>query len=98
MSAAARRSLLDEHRRAGTAAERFQTDRAGAGKDIEHPRIRHTRRDDVEERLAQLVGGWPQPVPARRVQAAALLRCRAMMSHQTDRDQARHCRCHTACT
>ena len=66
--------LLDERDVRGAAAQRLDADRAGPGKAVEHARALDPRRQDVEQRLAQLVGGRPQPVPGRRLQPAPLER------------------------
>ena len=64
--------LLDEGHVAGAAAERLDADGAGARVRIDDPRAGDPRREDIEQRLAQLVGSRPQAVPVGRLQAAAL--------------------------
>src|SRR5262245_3774995 len=67
---------LDEGHLTGAAAQRLDTDRAGARVAVEHPRPVDSRRDHVEERLAQPIGGRPHAVPRRRLQSPPLQRPR----------------------
>jgi hypothetical protein len=69
-----RRAAIAFHERdvRGAAAQRFDPDRAGAGVPVEHARAVHARRQHVEQRLAQLVRGRPQPFPRGRLQRAPL--------------------------
>ena len=74
MSAGARRSRSTNVTARRAAAERLDAERAGARVAVEHARAGDARREDVEQRLAQLVRGRPQPRPRRRLQPAALQR------------------------
>ena len=59
----------------GAARQRLQTERAGAGEEVEHARpvkaFREAMRQDVEQRLARAVGGRADRVGARRGQRPA---------------------------
>src|SRR5437763_1966874 len=67
------RIALDEGRGRGAAAQRLDAEGAGPRVAVEHARARDARRENVEERLAKLIGGWSQPGPRRRNQATALV-------------------------
>src|SRR5439155_2611160 len=56
------------------ATDRLETPRAGAGVPVEDPCALSPRRENVEQRLAQLVGRRPKPVPRRSFQPAPLQR------------------------
>jgi hypothetical protein len=56
--------VLDEDGARGSAREGFDPHRAGAGEEVEYPRIVH-RPDEVEDVLADAVGGRPRVEPAR---------------------------------
>src|SRR6185503_19510923 len=56
--------LLDERHLRRTAADRLDPDRARSGESIEDTRAVDARRQDVEQRLAELVGRRTQSVPA----------------------------------
>src|SRR3954467_13990344 len=64
----------DEGDMRGPAARRLDPDRAGPGVAIEDARAGRSRREDVEQRLAQLVRRRPQSPPRRRLEAAAFVR------------------------
>ena len=69
-------AVVDEQRERRAARERFEPERAGAGKKIEHARagdrIAVGVSEDVEQRLAQPVGGRPHRLrPRRRERAPA---------------------------
>src|SRR6266568_1295814 len=55
------RAIVDEQREACAARERLEPERAGAGEEVEHARVRHrvamSMDQDVEQALAQPVGG-----------------------------------------
>src|SRR6516162_132392 len=57
-------AVVYEQGEGGTARDRLDTERAGAGKQIKHARVRHWVavgvRQDVEQRFTQPVGGRPQ--------------------------------------
>ena len=72
MSAAAAAVVLDEGDVRRTATERLDAEGTSAGVPVEDPRARDARRQDVEQRLAQLVGRGPHAFPLRRLQPAAL--------------------------
>ena len=57
-------------------AQGFDADRSAAGIAIQHSRAHDRRAEDIEERLAQLVGRRAQAVPRRRFEAPALQRAR----------------------
>src|SRR5437867_5547989 len=65
---------FDEGDGSGAAADRFDAERAGAGIRVEHARARNARRENVEDRLAQLVRRRPEAVPRRRVESSPLQR------------------------
>src|SRR6185503_10516205 len=66
--------LFDERYMRRAATERLDPDRAGAREAVEDARALDPRREDVEQRLAQLVGRRPQPIPCRGLEATALQR------------------------
>ena len=70
------RITIDEDDVGGAAAQRFQTDGAGAGAAVEHPRTLDSGTQDAEEGLPQAIGSRAQTVPARREQPASLARAR----------------------
>ena len=51
--------LFDEDRASRSTAQRFQTERAGAGEKIDHEEIGHRLAKDVEDRLADEVARRP---------------------------------------
>src|SRR5687768_15771741 len=55
-----------------TATECFNAQRTRTGKTIEHPCAVDMRPQDVEQRLAQLVGGRPDTLPRWRLEPAPL--------------------------
>ena len=55
--------VFDEQREIGPAAEGFDAERAGPGKQVEHVRVAHGGAQDVEDRLAGPVGGRPRLEP-----------------------------------
>ena len=68
MSACARAILLDEDDLARAAADGLDADGARSRVRIDDARAGDARRQDVEQRLAQLVGRRPQTVPVGRFQ------------------------------
>src|SRR5262245_12389512 len=68
------RGVVDEQREGGTARERLEPERAGAGEEIEHARagdgVAISVNEDIEQRLAQAVGGRPDRPRFRRDQRA----------------------------
>ena len=56
----------------GTATQRFNPDRARPREPIQHAAPLNARRQHVEQRLAQPVGGRPQPFPGRRFDPTSL--------------------------
>ena len=70
------RAVVDEQREFRAARDRLDAERAGAGKQIEHARIRDRIvigvDQDVEQRLAQPVRGGTDVARGRRRQIAAL--------------------------
>src|SRR4029434_4440597 len=66
------RITLHERDVCGTPAERLDPDRARAGVAVEDACALDARRQDVEQRLAQLVGGRTQALPCRGLQPSAL--------------------------
>src|SRR6516164_8368143 len=73
--------LLDEYGLGGTTRERFETERAGSGKGVEHRLLgkRDTGagelavREDVEQRLAGAVAGGPHRFSGRSEKAPAAM-------------------------
>ena len=57
------RAVVDEQAKRSAARDRLDAERAGAGEQVEHPRIADGiaigMRENVEQRLAQAVGGRP---------------------------------------
>src|SRR5262245_29193047 len=80
-------AVVDEQRKGGAARERLEPERAGAGEEIEHARagdrIAVGVDEDVEQRLAQPVGGRPDRLRLRRRKRAAA---------QASADDAHQCR------
>ena len=70
------RVMINEHDVRRAAAQRLDADGAGSGKCVEHGRALTCLSQDVEQRLAQAIGGGPQARPGRRRQPAALQRAR----------------------
>src|SRR6266850_735739 len=66
--------VLDERHVRRAAAQGLDADGARAGKSVEHARRLDARREDVEQRLAQLVGCRSKALPRRRLQPAALVK------------------------
>src|SRR5262249_5376241 len=68
-------AVVDEQRKGRAARERLEPERAGAGEEIEHARagdrIVIGVDEDVEQRLAQPVGGRPDGLRLRRGERAA---------------------------
>src|SRR5262249_21609191 len=62
---------LDEHRRFTAARKRFEPHRARAGVEVERSGARRGLAENVEHRLADLVGGWTGGRAARRAQPSA---------------------------
>src|SRR5439155_20232769 len=67
---------LNEGRLARAAAEGLDAERAGACVCVQDARSGHTRREDIEDRLAQLVRGRTQSAPRWRIEAPAFVRAR----------------------
>ena len=67
------RIAFDEGHVGGPAAERLDADRAGAGEAIEDASARQPWRQDIEQRLTQLVRRRAQAVPARCSQASPFI-------------------------
>ena len=65
---------VDERDVRRAAAQRFDADRARAGVAVEDARALDARREDVEQRLAQLVGRGPQAFPRRRFETTPFQR------------------------
>ena len=66
------RIFLDENRGFGAARQRLETERARAGIQVEHPLGRFAARDqNVEDRLADAIGGGPRRVALRRTEATS---------------------------
>ena len=67
-------AVVDEQREGGAARERLEPERAGAGEQVEHARagdrIAIGMDEDVEQRLAQPVGGRPDRLRFRRGERA----------------------------
>jgi len=64
---------LNERHLRGPAAECLDSYRAGPGKRIEHQSPREARRQNVEERLAQLVGRRAKTVPGGRLEPPSFI-------------------------
>ena len=68
--------VIDEQREPGPARDRLDAERAGAGEQIEHPRICDRVvigvDQNIEQRLAQAVRGGPNLARRGRRQVAAL--------------------------
>ena len=77
----------------GPAAQRLERHRTGAGERIEHAGAVDAVLQDVEQRLAQLIGRRTKAVPLRRFQVPALVRSRndAHRSALSDRLSAIGC-------
>src|SRR5438034_2225618 len=65
---------LDERHLGGAPADGFDAQRPGPRVAVEHARTADARRDDVEQRFSQFVGGRPQLLPGWRLQSTALER------------------------
>ncbi len=72
MSAAARRSFSTNVTCVGATTQGLDSERTGAGVSIEDTRPGDARRQDVEQRLAQLVGRGPDAFPLSASSAAGL--------------------------
>src|SRR5262249_42468229 len=68
------RAVIDEQRKRRAARYRLETERPGAGEEIEHARTDERvvigMHQDIEQRLAQTVGGGPDPGSGRPLEAA----------------------------
>src|SRR4051812_40931200 len=64
------RIVFDERHVRRAATQRFDPDRARSREPIQHPGPFDPARHHVEQRLAQLVGGWSQPLPCRSFDAS----------------------------
>ena len=81
--------VLDERHPRGPAAEALEADRARPCKHVEHTRVRHPRGNDVEQRLAQLVGCRTKPGPVGALSRRPL-NCPAMIAHGLHRTPRNH--------
>ena len=63
-----RTAVVDENGRMCMAAQCFNAECAGTGKQVQHHGIRHPRSDDIEDRLPQSVGCRPNRIAAQRSQ------------------------------
>ncbi len=70
------RIVVDERHVRCAPAQRLDADRSRSRIGIEDLGPVHSSREDIEQRLAQTIGGWPQSLPGRRGQPAPLERSR----------------------